>query len=309
MNVRKYFIYLTIILAILFSYPSRAFTSAEERKEVTYKLNRDGKVYLENIAGNISVTSWNKDRIRIHAIKKARREMDLDDVSIDIHQYDNGNIRIITRHEKTFSFFNSTGASVDYEILLPEKAQIKIKTISGNVNVKEIGGFLNISTVSGEIDVIIARNGIKCSSVSGDIDLRDTTGNAELKTVSGDMSVANIKGSVVAKTVSGDIEIGELLNAEEVVLDTTSGDVDLTSEINTGGVYEIDTFSGDIRLILPSGSNFKLNVKTSSGNLDTDFSLMMQGNIGRKRLQGVVGRGGAYINISTFSGDIQIKKR
>jgi DUF4097 and DUF4098 domain-containing protein YvlB len=289
--------------------PSHALSRVEERKEVTYNLNKDGKVYLENVAGDILVSSWDRNRIRINAIKKAGSGFALNDASIDIHQYDDSSIRILTRRDDRLERFGRSNVSINYELILPEKAQIRIKTDSGDVDAVNVGGFINVITVSGEIDIVTARNGIKCKTTIGNIDLRDITGNTEIETVSGKVIIDNIKGSVSANTVSGDIKLEALSDAEEVMLETTSGKIYADSELRQGAVYEIDSISGDIEMLMPSGSKFELNAKSDRGNVETDFLLMVTGIINRKRLQGVVGKGGAHINISTFSGDIEIKKR
>lgn len=309
MNVLKHLIKISIICVILFCLPSFALSLVEERKEVTYNLNKDGKVYLENVAGNISVSTWEKNRIRIKAVKRARSGFDLDDASIDIHQYDDNSIRILTRHEGRLEQIGPPNVIIFYELILPDKAHIRIKTDRGDVDSVNVGGFINISTVSGEINVVTAENGIKCKTISGDIDLRDIKGKAEIETISGKIMIDTIKGSVAANTVGGNIRIEALSDAEEVMLETTSGKIYANSEFSPGGLYEIDTISGDIEILMPSDANFELDATSARGYVETDFLLMVTGKINRKGLQGVVGNGGSYINISSYSGDIMIKKR
>jgi DUF4097 and DUF4098 domain-containing protein YvlB len=309
MKIRNHLINITIAGLLLICLPSLALSRIEERKEVTYNLNKDGKVYLENVSGDISISSWNKNRIRINAVKKARAGFNLNDASIDIHQYDDSNIRILTRRDERSDRFGESNVSVYYELIIPDKAQVRIKTVSGDVVAVNVGGAVNITTVSGDIEVLTVDNGIKCKTISGDIDLGDITGNAEIETISGEIFIDNINGSVAANTVSGDIRLEALSDADEIILETTSGEVYADSELRLGGLYEIDTISGDIEMIMPSGSNFELNAKSTSGHVETDFLLTVTGKINRKKLQGVVGKGGSHLNISTFSGDIEIKKR
>ncbi len=308
MKRSKYDIAQLAILTIVISLPSLGFARVEDKIIETYALERTGKVYLENVAGDITVNTWDKEAIEITAIKIGGRERDLDDVTVDIRQID-GNIRIITAYDREFMLFRSRPVSVHYEIIVPAQASVRVKSISGNVEVRKIGGFLNVETVSGEIEVRVAENDVQCKSTSGDIDLGSIKGDADLNTVSGEISIQEIEGSVEARTVSGDIEMGAFSHAEEIEASSTSGDIDLQGELSRGGIYRLDSFSGDTKVVIPSGSDFELSAKTFSGSVDCDFELKMSGRFDPKKVRGTVGKGGASLTISSFSGKIRITKR
>ena len=308
MKKPKYDIAKLAILTMVICLPSLGFARAEDKIVETYALERTGKVYLENVAGDITVSTWDKDKIEITAIKRGGRERDLDDVTIHIRQID-GNIRIITKHDREFSLFRSRSVSVHYEIIVPSKASVRVKSISGDVEVRKIGGFLNVETISGEIKVRVAENDVECKSTSGDIDLEYIKGDADLNTVSGEISIQEIEGSVEASTVSGDIEMEAVSHAEEIEVSSTSGDIDLRGELSRGGIYRLDSFSGDTRVVIPSGSDFELSAKTFSGSVDCDFELKMSGRFDPKKVRGTAGKGGASLTISSFSGRIRIMKR
>jgi hypothetical protein len=75
------------------------------------------------------------------------------------------------------------------------------------------------------------------------------------------------------------------------------------------GSYTLGSHSGTVTLVVPSESSFELQTKTSSGDMECDFELKGYVRRDRQLLQGIVGKGGSTLNISTFSGDIHIKKR
>ena len=308
MKRSKHPISLLAILSTVICLPSFGFAMAEERIVETYPLERAGKVYLENVSGDIRVSNWDKDEIEITATKRGRRERDLDDVTIHIRQVD-GNIRIITRHDREFSLFRPGSVSVHYEIIVPAKATVRVKSISGNVEVRKIGGFLNVETVNGEIRVRVAESNVRCKSTSGDIDLEYITGDAELESVSGEISVQEIEGSVEAGTVSGDIEVESFSDAEELEMSSTSGDIELRGELSPGGIYRLDSFSGDTKVVIPSGSDFEFSAKTFSGSIECDFELKMSGKFNPKEVRGTVGKGGASLTVSSFNGKIRIMNR
>ena len=307
MKFIKVNIFIFLFLTTLFSIPSMLFAESEEKIDKTYPLDRDGKVYVENVSGDITVKSWNKNEIKVLARKTAQDKDLLDKVTVDIN-HTAGNIRIITRYNKLTGISLSSNVSVYYDLFIPEKAQLRVKTISGKVQAWAIGAHIDIETVSGRIDAVEAGQGVKCKTISGPIHLEEITGSTSLKSASGKIIVDGLKGSVEANTVSGDIEIKELSLAEEIEMETIKGNMELQGELNAGGIYEFHTISGRIRLVLTPESDFELQTDTISGEIQCDFRLNAYSIFTRNRLQGVVGNGGASLKISSVSGDILVNK-
>jgi DUF4097 and DUF4098 domain-containing protein YvlB len=289
MKIFKSYSSISILMITLLYIPSLLFAKAEDKIERTYTLDRDGRVYLEVKSGDVEVNSWDKNEVKIIAHKNA---------TIDIYHTE-GNIRIIVSRPQSFH----------YELFIPDKAHLRVETASGRVEAREIGGFVDVRTVSGDIKVITAENGIRCKTVSGDIHLEKITGNADLKTTSGKITVEGIKGSIKADTVSSKIEIEAFSHAEEMEIESISGNIKLRGELSPGGIYELNSHSGNVKIGIPSESNFELRVETFSGNIHCDFEIKMSGKIDRKKIQGVVGKGGTSLILSTFSGNIRITKR
>lgn len=289
MKIFKSYISLSLLMITLLCIPSLRYAKAEDKIERTYTLDRNGKVYLEVKSSDIVVNSWDKNEIKIIAHKNA---------TIDIYHTEE-NIRIIISGPQSFH----------YELFIPDKAQLRVETASGKVKAREIGGFVDIRTASGDIEVVTAKSGVRCKTVSGDIHIKKITGNADLKTTSGNITVEGIKGSVKADTVSGKIEIEAFSNAEGVEIESISGNIKLHGELSPGSIYEINSHSGNVEIGILSDSNFELRVETFSGNIHCDFEIKISGKIDRKKIQGIVGKGGASLILSSFSGNIRITKR
>ena len=308
MKFIKFNIFILLFLTVLFCIPSVLFAETEEKTEKTYPLDRDGKVYLENVSGDIAVKTWQKNEIKILARKTAREKSSLDKVKIDINRTDS-NIRIITRRDKSPDLYQpTTEVSVFYDLFIPDKAQLRVKTISGRVQAWEIGGRTDIETVSGRTEIVKAGQGVKCKTISGEINLEEITGSATLKSTSGKIIVDGLKGSVEANSVSGDIEIKELSSADEIEMETIKGSMEVQGELSPGGIYEFHTISGRTRLVLAPLSNFELETNTISGDIQCDFKLNAYAIFTRNKLQGVVGKGGSSLKISSVSGDILINR-
>ena len=95
MKSLKFNSYILLFTTILLCIPSLLLGKTEEKIEEAYPFDRDGKVYLENISGDIVVKGWEKNEVKILARKVAENKESLDKATVKINQ-SNGNIRIIT---------------------------------------------------------------------------------------------------------------------------------------------------------------------------------------------------------------------
>lgn len=317
MRLKKVSITLAILTLVFFTlgfYPAQSAAKEryEEKFEKTVALAKDGKMSLRNISGDITVQSWGKEQVKINAFKISRASSlekakdNAGEVTIEVNKEDN-TVRINTEYPKVS--FKSLNVSVNYQLNIPSQASVKIKSVSGDVTLVEIGGAVEVNAVSGDIEVSKADKGVDCTAVSGDLKLKDITGNADLNTVSGDITLEGLKGSLDVETVSGDVEMIGVSGANVVKGKVLSGFIVYQGDINPDGKYSLKSHSGRIEMILPSGSTFDVEAKTFSGKIVSDFDITVSGKISKMQLQGTVGGGGASVTLKTFSGNIYLKKK
>jgi len=312
---------LTAILVALFFlvgfYPAEtaAKEKHEEKFEKTVSLAKDGEVILKNISGGIEVKSWNKDQVKIDALKVSEAstlsQAKENSKKVEISVSKEGKIlRIETKYPKKKKIWGnkSFSVSVHYRLWIPDKASAKIKSVSSGVVLEEIGSTVKVDAVSGDVEVRKAKKGVDCETVSGNMKLQDIVGDAYLKTVSGKITLEKMRGSIEAETVSGRIELREVSAAKVVKGKTVSGSIVYQGEINSEGRYSLKSLSGNIEMLLPSDSGFEFEAETFSGNIESDFQITISGKAKPREIQGVVNKGGALVKISTFSGSIHLKK-
>jgi hypothetical protein len=129
------------------------------------------------------------------------------------------------------------------------------------------------------------------------------------KSVSGDVEVTGAGDEVRAGSVSGDVKL-ERLRTPSVTASSVSGDVEVQIEALTGaGVLKFTSVSGNVSLELPRSFDADVTLKTVSGELDSEFPLTLQGSMGRRNLQGRIGRGGRDLILTTVSGDVRLRAR
>jgi hypothetical protein len=178
------------------------------------------------------------------------------------------------------------------------KAPIAVQTLEGDIDVKGGAESVKLSTVSGRLEVSGARGRIDLHSVSEDIQASDLQGDLQVEAISGDIFLRGIDAkSADISTVSGDVFYdGRIVDGGSYSLVTHSGDISLsvaeganatistavgsgeveasftlpamerpghrrhTFRLGTGSAsVELETFSGDVRLMRPAELTAKLD--------------------------------------------------
>jgi DUF4097 and DUF4098 domain-containing protein YvlB len=306
--------WLVISLLLVFSLAA-AKEKYEEKFDKTVALAKEGKVDISNISGDITVMSWNQDQVKIEALKvseassleKAKENA----AKVTIEVVPEGNLlRIETKYPKSGKFWggDSINVSIDYKIWIPEKAALKANNVSGDITAESIGGAAALKAVSGDVQLTKAAAGADCNSVSGNVTVSVVTGEAFLKSVSGDVKASVVKGSVEAESVSGDVELTDVSDAPTARVKALSGEVVFRGRLSKQGNYSLKSHSGGVVLYLPADSAFDLEAETFSGGIESDFEIKVVGKVSPKEMGGSVNGGGALLKVSSFSGDIKLKK-
>jgi DUF4097 and DUF4098 domain-containing protein YvlB len=290
----------------------------EEKFQKVEKLAPDGKVYLSNVSGDIKILIWDRDEVNIDAVKvskadtleKAKENAAL--VSIDVDRKDS-RLDILTHYPEGFlkEKHKNLNVSVNINLTIPAKAEIEVRDVSGDVFAENIGGYAKLQTVSGDVTLAKAAKGGVCNTVSGDLKISDVSGDLKIKAVSGDLTVTSLAGSLNAETVSGDVKLKGMKGAKSIDVNVISGDITFEGALEKDGRFSFQSHSGDIDLYLPENSAFDFSCKTFSGDIRSDFKMIveMMGSLkGSKRdIRGEVNGGGADLSITSFSGDINLK--
>lgn len=272
--------------------------------DTTFAFNRDGSVELSQIPGDIVVSTWNENRIRIRAY--AQR------VPLQT-RLSSGSVYIALDAGTSGGGSRNSIGNTRFEITMPAGARLKAGSVSGDVTVRGAAGRVTVGSVSGDVVVEGGSEEIGISTVSGDVRLTNARGRVTTTSVSGDQDIRNVVGDVAATTVSGDLSLRDV-RARLVTAKSMSGDVDFAGSIAADGRYEMTSHSGTITLRLPGDVNGMLTLSTFSGGIDSDIPITIGGadRTGRARgreIETRLGSGsGGTIVLSTFSGDVEIRR-
>jgi DUF4097 and DUF4098 domain-containing protein YvlB len=175
----------------------------------TYPLSPTGRIVIQNLYGDVHITAWDREQVRVTAIKKSRDPKRLDDARIVVDStYDS--LSISTRYAGVDA---EHPASVEYRIMVPRNANLE--------NVKLINGGLSIHGLAGPV---------KASSVNGSIRAEALEGHAELSTVNGQLEAAFSR-----------------LNGDNLIsLNSVNGPIRLAIPAGAGANVEARNLSGGI---------------------------------------------------------------
>lgn len=273
------------------------------RVDTTVRLDRGGAVDLSLISGKIRVTGWDRADVKISATIESgylRFNANSSRVSLSVEDSDNDGRR--GRHH------NDVGEA-RYDVSVPRGARLILEAVSGDVISKGSQGEIEATSVSGDVDVTDGVRSVSAESVSGAVHAAQVNGNLRTETVSGDLRAENVTGDVEASTVSGSIRLAGI-QSKDVRTESVSGDIAYTGSIEPSGRYSYESHSGTVRLNIPKGAGAQFSVETFSGDLSTDFRLMIPPSEHGRRREGhvdfTIGDGRAKVTAQTFSGSIII---
>jgi len=286
----------TAVLAVTGTSPALAGLSVDETRAV----NKDATIRIENLAGTITVTGWDRSEVQITGT--------LDDQAEKLEITGGGDrLDIEVRYPRSVKTHD--GSTLD--IRVPAGCRVKTSTVSADVAVDKVAGSVEIETVSGEVNVRGNPAGLDVEAVSGGIDVAVATAKATLACVSGDINVGGIRGELECSTVSGSIEIDAGKQLQALECETVSGDLTVTGELPRDADWNLSAHSGDVTLVLAGKVDAEFRIETFSGEIHDAFGhtavRSSQFTPGHE-LEFSEGEGNAAVEINAFSGDVQIRK-
>lgn len=262
------------------------------RLDTTITTSRDATVDLSLVSGEIHVTSWNRDAVKIEASSEhgiLRLDATASRVTLDVRS-ERGELGD-TRYQVTVpATARVITRSVSGDIDSRGGSEVEAHSVSGDITLADATGRTRIETVSGTVRASHVGNGLRVDAVSGDLTLSDITGDVDVQTVSGEIGLDRVRSSYVRT-------------------ETVSGDTHFTGTLDPKGRYDFHSHSGDIRLTIPPGGA-SFEVETFSGDISSDYEMTLRPNArgDRKRMEFTIGGGGARVSADTFSGDVIIER-
>ncbi len=192
----------------------------------------------------------------------------------------------------------------------PEKAKgLKAVYAAGNdntglgVSIKKEGEILVIKNLksihSEDLEVYLPKNiNVSINNYSiGDILIEGFSSEIEVRSNAGEIDIIEVTGPIVAKTSAGDIRV-------------------IFNNVNQTSPISLISSAGDVDVSLPKNTPANLSLKSSIGEVYTDFELdygkendTMKIVGGNRSIKTQINNGGVAISLRSSAGNIYLRKK
>ncbi len=218
-----------------------------------------------------------------------------------------------------------------------EKGSIRASQIAGdvdvtghvdNVNIDQVAGSvrlngdfyedIQLSKIAKSVIFKTSRSDMEIASVPGDIEIAsdevrgtDLIGPTRVVTGSKDIHLEGVSGDLQVQSTNGDVEVTTSgKQPGRMTVTTQHGDVALTLAAKSPpDKVLVSTQHGDVTLSLPPTGGFQINAGTRKGDISSDFDAIKIGQSnGASTATGTLGSGFSKLQVTTDTGDIKIGK-
>ncbi len=271
--------------ALIFAIPAAA-----HQIEKRFKVEDRPLVTIRNAHGKIRVQSWQQPEVLVVATHPG------DKVEVDAEQF--GNRIEITTHRLAENL-SLEELAADYQITVPEEAELQVRTDSGDIFVERVFGDMTFDTVAANLE------------------LQEVAGYLVIKTIGGSLVCIRCAGRLDFRSISGSIRLLEPMTSN-LFAQTTSGSIFFDGEFLRGGVYRLQNSSGPIEVRFSESNSFELSAKSVFGRVESNTDLRPRAHSteafsapqgARRILSGIYNEGHAKVELISFNGTITIRKR
>lgn len=241
-------------------------TAPQGREEVveefhqTYPMSPDGRIGLQNTTGTVRIVTWDRNEVKVDAVKRAFIRERLPEVQIGIEAGPDS-LRINTKYPTSTTNWNFTNnvpdynnpASVDYTLTVPRNVRIDtVELVNGTLDLESLSGYVEASSVNARVRAQGLEGDVTLSSVNGQVEaVFNQLGNSRsitLTSVNGTVTAelpSDASADLQATTMRGHIsnDFGLTPNREGYVGTNVSG------TIGQGGArLRLNNTNGDISI-------------------------------------------------------------
>ncbi len=167
--------------------------ASTETFQKSYPLRPDGTVSLENINGDVTIKTWDKNEVLVEAVKHADDGDALADLRIEVDA-SGDRVAVHTRYPSERGSRHDRGSAVDYSLTIPKGAKLdRVEIVNGEINISGPAGVASASTVNGTIHAEGLTQGCALESVNGRVEasFSELPGHAqaELRSVNGSLAL------------------------------------------------------------------------------------------------------------------------
>lgn len=282
---------LSSLLTMLVLATTTDATDATVRIDTTIAVAQGTSLELNNFAGDISVTAWSKNAVRVLAERGRRDRI------------------VIGMREKTLVIgsFNLRGgpSAVEYTLSVPTWMPLQITGVDSEISVEGVKAAVHASSVKGDVRVRGGGGAVEASSIEGSVVVRDSDGPLTVSTVNNDLTLERVSGTVDAQSINGSIRLAEIVG-RSVDASSVNGIVRFTGAFRPQGRYRFASHNGNLLVGVPQNAGLDVSVATFNGEFESQLPVVLGPRQKGKRFNFTLGQGGASLELESFQGLIQL---
>lgn len=227
------------------------------------------------------------------------------------------NNHIEVRNQSDFS----PGVRLTYHIDVPYRTEVDASLEYGKAKISGILGPVNVRVGFGDIEASRISLGTTAHTRTGELNFDLVGGRIEAQTEHGNVVCQRASQGISAETGDGDIFLA-VVGASDAIVKTGGGRIDavgirgpLHASASSGEIFvravphddwQLSSISGTVRIQLPHGSGFDLDLATNSGEVVIGRTDLKNPNAGVRHINEKANGGGKRIEVRTESGRIVI---
>jgi DUF4097 and DUF4098 domain-containing protein YvlB len=274
------------------------FAGDERIIEQEFKMKMGATLELEiETGGSIEIEGWDKQQT---AVKVRIEGRDRDDVLVHFKETSSG----LKIHSEFEGRRKNRKSDVLFIIKVPEKTNIEVETLGGDLVIVNVEGEFEGETMGGDIQLDKIKGEVQLETMGGDVSVTKSEVDGKVKTMGGDITIADVVGNVKGSTMGGDVTYRNVTRhkgkggEEEVQISTMGGDIDIDY---AGKKVSAKTYGGDIDV----AKSEEVQVTTMGGDINVGDApagaevKTMGGDV-------TIRSAGEYVKAGTMGGDIEI---
>ena len=158
-NEKAAVIFLVLLIAAAWGFSYEKYESIVDE---TVALSPGGTVSLENINGDVTIEVWDRDEVRVYALKTASSQQLLDALKVEINP-NQASVQIDTEYPSSRGYRDDGSdhneraqrhMKVEYTLTVPRWAVIDdVELVNGSLIITGVQGGIDADTVNGNIVV------------------------------------------------------------------------------------------------------------------------------------------------------------
>ncbi|HEU0004351.1 MAG TPA: DUF4097 family beta strand repeat-containing protein [Terriglobia bacterium] len=272
---------------VVFLMPATCLQAAD-RIEKIFPVSKNASLMLTNYTGTISVKGWQNSEVKVVYTKHSQN------VEIDMESTPS-KVRVATHVLDKLAAADKT--RVDYQVYVPEEATLEIVNNMGTVDVENIKGGVKVDVIEAVVKITGVHGGVQATSLGSKVAISESSGPIQTTTVSGDIVFSKVESN-------------------SVTANSTLGNISYEGDFVRLGNYRFSTNEGIILVQCPDQASVEWNAKTVKGKIRSNLPIRSKnhapsstGIAEKQSLLGTLNQGDANVNLSTFSGEININRR